>query len=325
MDRLAAMEVFVRVVDSGSFSGAARQLHIGQPAVSKTIAQLEDRLGVRLLLRSTHGLKTTEAGCDFYSRAKRSIDAAEEAEMAARGAAATLSGRLRFSAPLTFACLHIMPRLPAFLAEHPLLDIDACLSDHDIDLVAAGLDVAVLPGRLADSTVTARKIGECQRRVVATPAYFAARGMPRAPADLLRHQAVIYEQRDGGAAWTFRQSTSETTITMNGRVRVSASEGLRAAVLAGLGFAVATEWLFGPELESGAVVSALQNWLLPPAVLWVVFPAGRHSNAKARAFARFIQLEISRSGRKDQSSDARTWGCGPHYPWQGERAKVLVE
>jgi DNA-binding transcriptional LysR family regulator len=148
MDRLAAMEVFVRVVDSGSFSGATRQQRIGQPAASKTIAQLEDRLGVRLLLRSTHGLMTTEAGRNFYNRAKRSIEEAEEAEMAARGAAATLSGRLHFSAPLTFACLHIMPRLPAFLAEHPSLDIDACLGDHYIDL-AAGLDVAVLPSRLA--------------------------------------------------------------------------------------------------------------------------------------------------------------------------------
>ena len=321
MDRLGSMEVFVRVVDSGSFSRAARQQHIGQPAVSKTIAQLEDRLGVRLLLRSTHGLMPTEAGRNFYNRARRSIEEAEEAEMAARGAAATLSGRLRFSAPLTFARLHIMPRLQGFLAQHPSLDIDAYLGDHDIDLVAAGLDVAVLSGRLDDSTVTASKIGECQRRVIATPAYFAARGMPRAPADLLRHEAVIYEQRDGGAAWSFRQGTSETSISMNGRLRVSAGEGLRAAVLAGLGFAVATEWLFGPELESGAVESALQNWQLPPAELWVVFPAGRQSGAKAHAFARFNQLEVSKSGGKDRSSDARIWGCGLPIPLARRESK----
>src|SRR5207248_6049071 len=117
MDRLAAMEAFVRVVDAGSFSGAANQLRVGQPAVSKTIAQLEDRLGVRLLLRSTHGLTPTEAGRNFYDRAKRSIEEAEEAELAARGAGATLRGRLRFCAPPTFARLHVMPRLPAFLAE----------------------------------------------------------------------------------------------------------------------------------------------------------------------------------------------------------------
>src|SRR6202030_577369 len=114
MDRLAAMEAFVRVIEAGSFSSAAKQLRVGQPAVSKTIAQLEDRLGVRLLLRSTHGLTPTDAGRDFYQRAKRSIEEVEEAEAAARGAAATLSGRLRGNAPLTFGRLHIIPRLAMF-------------------------------------------------------------------------------------------------------------------------------------------------------------------------------------------------------------------
>jgi DNA-binding transcriptional LysR family regulator len=216
MDRLAAMEIFVRAVDSGSFSGAAKQLHIGQPAVSKAIAQLEDRLGVRLLLRSTHGLTPTEAGRNFYNRAKRSVEEAEEAELAARGAAATLSGRLRFCAPVSFVCLHVMPRLPAFLAEHPSIDIDLCLEDRDIDLVAAGIDVALLIGRLADAAVTARKIGECQRHVIATPAYFAAKGVPRTPADLIAHEAIVYEQRDGGATWPFRQGPSALPSPQSG-------------------------------------------------------------------------------------------------------------
>ena len=292
MDRLAAMEVFVRVVDCGSFSGAAKQLRVGQPAVSKTIAQLEDRIGVRLLLRSTHGLTPTEAGRKFYDRAKRSIEEAEEAELAARGAGATLTGRLRFCAPTSFARLHVMPRLPVFLAEHPSLDIDVYLEDRDIDLVSAGIDVALLTGRLADAAVTARKIGQCKRRVIATPAYFAAGGTPRAPADLLTHEAIVYEQRDGGATWSFRQGTSEASVTVNGRLRVSAGEGVRAAVLSGLGLSIASEWLFGPELRSGAVVSVLQDWLLPPVDLWAVFPAGRQASVKARAFARFIQLEM---------------------------------
>ena len=313
MDRFAAMEIFVRAVDSGSFSGAARQLRVGQPAVSKTIAQLEDRLGVRLLLRSTHGLTPTEAGRSFYNRAKRSIEEAEEAELAARGAAATLSGRLRFCAPLTFASLHVMPRLPAFLAEHPSLDLDAYLDDHDIDLVAEGMDVALLIGRLADSAATARKIGECQRQVIATPAYFAARGVPRTPADLLTHETIVYGQRDGGANWTFRQgNSSETSITVNGRLRVSAGEGVRAAVLAGLGLAIASEWLFGPELESGEVVSVLEDWLLPPVDLWAVFPAGRQASVKARAFASFIQTEMSKAtpDTEERPRDGCLWSCG---------------
>src|SRR5690349_21094220 len=142
MDRLTAMETFVRVIEAGSFSGAAKQLRVGQPAVSKTIAQLEDRLGVRLLLRSTHGLTATEAGRNFYDRAKRSIEEAEEAELAARGAAAALSGRLRICAAVTFGRLQVVPRLPVFLARHPALDIDFVLDDRDIDLIELGIDVA---------------------------------------------------------------------------------------------------------------------------------------------------------------------------------------
>jgi DNA-binding transcriptional LysR family regulator len=288
MDRLAAMEAFVRVVDAGSFSGAAKQLRIGQPAVSKTIAQLEDWLGVRLLLRSTHRLTPTEAGRNFYERAKRAIDEADEAELAARGAAATLSGRLRVYGPLTFTRLLVMPRLSIFLSEHPSLDIDVVLDDRDIDLIAAGIDVALLIGRLPDSAATVRKIGQCQRRVIGTPAYFAARSVPQTPADLLAHRAIVYEQRDGGAIWTFRQGTSETTVTVNGRLRVSAGEGIREGVLA--------EWLFAPELKSGAVISVLDDWSLPTVDLWAVFPTGRQASAKARAFASFVESQMSISG-----------------------------
>lgn len=292
MDRLAAMEAYVRVVDAGSFSAAAKQLRVGQPAVSKAIAQLEHRLGVRLLLRSTHRLTPTEAGYGFYHRAKRAIEEADEAELAARGAAAALSGSLRVCGPLTFTRLLVMPRLSVFLAEHPSLDIEVVLEDRDIDLVAAGIDVALRIGRLPDSAATARKIGECQRHVIGTPAYFAARGVPQTPADLLAHQAVVYEQRDGGATWVFRQGTSETTVTLNGRVRVSAGEGVREAVLAGLGFAIGSDWLFAPELKSGAVTAVLADWLLPAVDLWAVFPAGRRANAKARAFASFVRSQM---------------------------------
>jgi DNA-binding transcriptional LysR family regulator len=228
MDRMSAMETFVRVVDAGSFSGAAKQLDLGQPAVSKTIAQLEDRLGVRLLLRSSHGLTPTEAGRSFYERAKRSIEEADEAELAARSAAGTLSGRLRISAAVTFARLNVIPRLPGFLAEHPAIDIDILLDDRNIDLIEAGIDVALRMGQLTDSSLTARKIGESRRRVVGTPAYFEAKGLPQNPTDLVNHQAVVYDQGGGGTAWTFRRAGSETPVTVDGRLRVSAAEGVRA-------------------------------------------------------------------------------------------------
>ena len=296
MDRLTAMEAFVRVVDAGSFSGAAKQLRVGQPAVSKTVAQLEDRLGVRLLLRSTHRLTPTEAGRNFYERAKRAIEEADEAELAARGTAATLSGRLRVYAPVTFTRLNVMPRLSIFLAQHPSLDIDVVLDDRDIDLVAAGVDVALLIGRLADSAATTRKIGQCRRRVIGTPAYFEATGVPQTPADLLAHQAIVYEQRDGRPTRAFRQGTSETNVTVSGRLRVSAMEGVREGVLAGLGFAIASEWAFAPELKSGSVISVLDDWSLPAVDLWAVFPTGRQASAKARAFASFIEGQMTLSG-----------------------------
>ena len=292
MDRLAAMETFVRVVDAGSFSGAAGQLRIGQPAVSKAIAQLEDRLGVRLLLRSPRGLTATESGRNYYDCAKRSIDEAEKAELAARGAAATLSGRLRVYATPPFARLHLLPRLPAFLAEHSSIEIDVVLDEREVDLIEAGIDVGLLMGQLTGSAATVRKIGQCRRRVIGTPAYFEAAGMPQAPIDLRAHQAIIYERQNGGARWVFRQATLETAVTLSGRLRVNAGEVVREAVLAGLGFAVASEWLFAPELSSGAVISALDDWSLPPLNLWAAFPAGRQVCVKARAFVNFIENRL---------------------------------
>jgi DNA-binding transcriptional LysR family regulator len=296
MDRLAAMEAFVRVVDAGSFSGAARLLRIGQPAVSKTIAQLEERLGVRLLLRSTHGLTPTEAGRGFYERARRAIEEADEAEYAARGAGTTLSGRLRICAAVTFARLHVLPRLPVFLEQHPSLDIDIVLDDRNIDLIEEGIDVALRMGQLADSSLTARKLGQSPRRVFASAAYLERMGVPRVPADLAGHQAVIYSQRGGGDEWTFHRDGTTASIAMQGRVRVTAAEGVREAVFAGLGLAVASEWMFAPELVSGIVESVLDDWTLPAVDLWAVFPTGRQASAKARAFADFIEGQIANRG-----------------------------
>jgi DNA-binding transcriptional LysR family regulator len=304
MDRMAAMETFVRVVDAGSFSVAAKQLRVGQPAVSKTIAQLEERLGVRLLLRSTHGLKPTEAGRNFYDRAKRSIEEADEAEIAARGAGTTLSGRLRVCAPVTFARLHVIPRLPLLLAEHPALDVDVLLSDAPKDLIEGGIDIALRLGELADSSFTARKIGQTEKRVIGSPAYFERMGVPQTPADLAEHQAIVYDQPGGGTAWTFRRGNKETSVTIKGRVRVSAAEGVREGVFAGLGLAIASDWMFAPELKSGAVKIVLDDWRLPPHDLWAVFP-GRQPSTKARMFASFIAREASNAGLSSGPKPAR--------------------
>ncbi|WP_244423098.1 LysR family transcriptional regulator [Bradyrhizobium sp. ORS 375] len=285
------MATFVRVVETGSFSAAARHLNVGQPAVSKTIAQLEDRLQVSLLIRSTHGLTPTEAGQRFYERAKAAIQEADEAELAARGAGAGLSGCLRVSAATTFARLHIVPLLPRFLDRHPELDIDVILDDRVIDLVAEGIDVSLRMGTLADSSAVARKLATGRRSVLASPSYLARAGEPRSPADLAEHEAVIYSQLPN--VWSFTREGAEVSVSVHGRIKVSAAEGLRAAVLADMGLTIASDWMFSPELASGAVRRVLNDWSLPPLDLWAMFPAGRLASAKAREFARFVEAALA--------------------------------
>jgi DNA-binding transcriptional LysR family regulator len=243
---------------------------------------------VRLLLRSTRGLMPTEAGQAFYGRAKRAIEEAEEAEIAARGAATNLTGRLRVCAAVSFARLHIVPAIGRFLEAHPDLNVDMVLDDRNVDLLEEGIDIALRMGQLEDSSMTARKIGEVPRLVVGTPAYFKRAGIPASPADLSCHQAIIYNQRGGGGTWTFRRESSEVAVVVSGRVATTAAEGIRAAVLADLGIAVASEWMFSPELKSGEVCSVLNDWRLPSVELWAVFPAGRMVNAKTRAFLTFL-------------------------------------
>jgi DNA-binding transcriptional LysR family regulator len=289
------MEMFVRVVEAGSFSAAARDLNMGQPAVSKTIASLEDRLGVRLLTRSTRKLSPTDAGTAFYERAVRAIGEADEAEAAAQGAGTGLEGRLRVSAPVTFSRLHLVPKLGSFLDAHPKVQVELLMDDRTVDLVAENIDVALRVGVLTDSALRARKLGQAERLVIASPSYLARRGVPRTPADLLEHDGVIYGQSSGGQEWLFRRGTSETSVYLRTRLKLSAAEGVREAVLAGQGFAIASRWMFTPELKSGEVVSILEEWTLPPMDLWVIYPSGRLTSAKARAFIKWFENIITQA------------------------------
>jgi DNA-binding transcriptional LysR family regulator len=253
------------------------------------IAQLEERLGVKLLVRTTRGLTATEAGLNYYERARRSIAEADEAELVARGAGTSLTGKLRIAAAVTFARIHLMPRLPEFLQQHPDLEIEVVLDDRNVDLVQEGIDVALRMGELVDSSLTARRIASAPHVVLGTPTYFARAGEPAAPGDLTAHEAIIYDQAGGGADWTFRRDASELSVTLKGRLRVSAAEGLRAAVLANGGIAIVSEWMFAPEIAEGAVKVVLQDWQLPRIDLWAVFPAGRTATTKARTFTLFVQ------------------------------------
>lgn len=289
MDRFAVMETFICVVETGSFSAAARRLNVGQPAVSKSIAQLEDRLGVRLILRSTRGLTPTEAGQQYYERAKRSIEEANEAELLARGTGKGLSGKLRVSAAVTFARLHVIPRLNTFLSAHPDLQIDVRLDDRNIDLVEQGIDVALRMGTLPDSSMTARHLAQTRRHALATPRYLQSHGTPKTPAELAQHEIVVYSPNGGSTSWDFQRNDAVVSVMVSGRIQVSAAEGVRAAVLADMGIAIASEWMFESEIRDGEVQRILEDWTLPPIDVWALFPTGRMMSAKARAFADFVE------------------------------------
>src|ERR1700722_9360778 len=263
MDRLAALEIFVQVVDTGSFSAVARRQRIGQPAVSKAVVQLEQWLGVSLLMRSTRSVVPTEAGRVFYERAKRTIEEADEAVTAAQGIANGRSGKLRVSMSICFGRLHVIPSLSTFLADHPDLDLELALDDRLVDLVNEGVDVALRTGAMPNSNMTARRIAEGRTIVVATPAYLQRHGTPKSPEELSCHQAIILTRGGGRDSFVFRKEGVETPVTVQGRLKVTQAEGLREAVIRDLGLAVISEWLFSPELKSGHDVHVLQDWTLP--------------------------------------------------------------
>lgn len=270
MDRLTAMETFASVVETGSFSAAARKLGIGQPAVSKTVAMLERRLGTRLLLRSSRGLTPTDAGLQFYERVKQVIQDADAAELSVSANSSDISGRLRICAPVTFARLHLVPMIDAFLEAHPNIELDMILDDRRVDLQEEGVDVALRTGDLNDSSMTARKLGECKRLVVGTPEYFSRKPSPLTPADLVNHQAIVFDHRGSTHSWLFQRGTSEVNATVAGRLRISSGEGVRAAVLSGLGLSVSSEWMFARELANGQLTAVLTDWSLPSMSMWAV-------------------------------------------------------
>jgi DNA-binding transcriptional LysR family regulator len=291
------MEMFVRVVETRSFSAAARDLKVGQPAVSKSVAQLEERFGVRLLMRSTRGLTLTEAGQHFYERARRIVDEANEAAVAVSGVNGEFRGSLRVSAGVTIARLHIVPYLHLFLERHPKLSLDLLLSDSTGDPIQDGVDVCFRPGMLTDSSVIARKVATAPRLVVGTPAFFARHGEPVTPRELDALPAVIYsmQRAGGGEAFVFRKGDHEVESRLSGPLRITAAEAVRSAVLNGLGFTIASQWMFAPELSSGEVRAVLSDWQVPPLDYWALFPAGRMVTAKARAFTDFVQCQLARA------------------------------
>ncbi len=255
MDRLRLAEIFVAVADSGSFSVAARQLGMTQPTVSKAVAALEQRLGGRLILRTTRAMTLTEPGQAYLAKARALIAAAAAAD-AALASRDPLAGPVAFSAPPSLANARIIPMLGDFLTRHPQVEIDARLSDMRVPLAGSDLDFGIRVGGVGDEPVTARLIGIARRMLVAAPAYLARHGQPQTVADLARHQCLHYRLFDGRRRW---QLTSGASVDVGGPLSIDNPEGLRTAALAGLGIVQSAIWLFEGDLAAGRLVPVLAH------------------------------------------------------------------
>lgn len=289
MDRLSGMAVFVRVVEEESFSAAARVLGMSKSAVSKQVAALEERLGARLLNRTTRRLALTDAGAAFHERAARILADAEEAETAVSQLSAAPRGVLRVNAPVTFGIQHLGPLLPAFMAAYPDLAVEVSLNDRFVDLVEEGFDVAVRVGRLPDSSLIARRLAPVRRLVVASPAYVEAHGMPTGPEDLRGHSCLHYTYQLRGDAWSLTGPDGRVAeVRVAGRLRANNGDILRAALLAGMGVAYTPSFIVGRDLAEGRLVRLLPGWEDTTAAVYAVHPHSRLVAPKVRAFVDYL-------------------------------------
>ncbi|MDI3563124.1 LysR family transcriptional regulator [Bradyrhizobium sp. Arg816] len=290
-DRLQELAVFVRAAESGSFSKAARELGLSQPSVSRIIGDLETRLGVKLLLRTTRSITVTDAGALFLTRAREVLADIEDAEDAARGVD-SLRGTLRITMPIVYGTRNIIPRLPKFLRAHPLLRVELSVADERQNLVVEGTDVAIRLGPLDDSGFGARKLATVSRFLVAAPSYLAERGIPKTPADLASHDCIFGPGMFGRTTWSFTRNGAETSVDVRGRITTDSGPGVFASVLAGLGIAMTSPVMAGPEIEAGALVPVLKSYKLAPVEVYAVFPAGPRPSIKVRALVDFLAEEL---------------------------------
>ncbi len=286
MDRFGDLDVFARVVAARSMSGAGRELGLSPAVVSKRIRRLEERLGVRLLQRTTRQLALTEAGQGFHERVVGILAAFEEAEAWAGQGAATARGLLKVSAPTSFGRLHIAPHLNVFLEANPDVSVDLTLSDSFVDIVGEGFDVAIRIADLTDSSLIARRLAPAHRVLCAAPAYLARAGTPQALADLQRHALLIHN----GSEWRLEGPEGPESVRVASRLRTNSSEVVREAVLAGSGIALRSTWDIGPELKSAALVRVLPQYASSRRLaVHAVYPSRRHVEQKLRVFVDFLQ------------------------------------
>jgi DNA-binding transcriptional LysR family regulator len=289
LDREGALSLFVRVVDAGSFSEAARHLGLTPSAVSKQIARLEDRLGARLVERTTRRLGVTEVGRQLHHRARRILADIDEAERAVSESLAQARGTLRVTASLAFGQRWLAPHAAAFLAEHEQVRLELLLTDQLVDLVAEGIDVAIRFGHLADSALVARRLAPHRRIICASPVYVARAGQPLRPADLARHNCLTFSGRPDLNHWPFRVGGKSESVAVAGRLSASSGEALHAAALNGAGIARIASFLALPDLKAGRLVALLEEFAPPDSeAVFAVYPSSRHMSPKLRAFIDFL-------------------------------------
>jgi DNA-binding transcriptional LysR family regulator len=284
MDRIDAMQAFVAVADSHGFATAARKLKLSPSAVTRLIAALEERLGARLLQRTTRSVTLTDAGARYLERARRILADVDEAERIAEGERTRPSGRLVVSAPLGFGRLHVSPVMTAYLKRYPEVAGELRLEDRMISLVEDGVDLAVRIGELADSSLVARQVGAMRRIVVAAPAYLKARGEPKRPDALASHDTIQFGSPTGLADWRFVDGKDDIRIDISPRFSTNSSDAAIQYAEAGGGLTRVMAYQAAASLKAGRLKVVLEKFELRPLPIHIVYPTSRLLSAKVRAF-----------------------------------------
>ncbi|MBB1599690.1 LysR family transcriptional regulator [Variovorax sp. UMC13] len=290
MDRLLAMEMFVRVVETGSFSKAAREFNTTQPTVTKQVAATEARLKVRLLNRNTRGVSLTEPGALYYEKCKSIVRDAQEADSIVQLRQNQAQGLLRIGTSVAFGRRVVVPLALAYMRRHPQLQLDLSFEDRYVDLIAQGIDVAIRMGKLADSSLGARYLGVNPWVMVASPAYLKKHGTPRRAQDLGAHVALVYSSVVGDEFWRMHTPKGDpVTVPVSGRFRSNNLSAVLAAARDGLGIALMPRYVASESLAAGKVLAVLVDHSLPEQEIHAVFPSPKLLPGKVSGFVAFLQ------------------------------------
>lgn len=287
MDRLYQMRLYVRIVETGSFSAVARELGTIQPTVSKQLTALEEHLGVRLLNRTTRQLSPTEAGRKYYDRCRHILDEVTDLESSLADLQTRTTGLLRVNAPVAFGQLYMLPLVFRFRRKYPGLAVDLTLNDRFVDLVQEGVDVAIRFGDLEDSQVVARRVGAVTRVCVASPEYLHSRGTPRSPADLSAHNCITYNYLFSNE-WQFEGPQGPLSVRVKGDFRANSAITIRSAALEAIGIAHMPGVFVQDDIDKGTLTQVLADYGPPPVEIHTVYPSARFLSSKVRLFLDFV-------------------------------------